>query len=146
MDQTSRHTTEEIEGEISDVAQPVFNIIPEDIEKPHIHDNVKEPSVKKHRGQEREILFETGKVSSQFWAGVSEGHDSVRIEHVFQIRPLEEFPQKDNNVQSDDEDVGSREVLRANGISDGNHNVRNIIFLFSEYKRNFNLLLLDRGG
>ncbi len=98
MDQTGRHTAEEIEGEISKVAEPVFNIVPEDIEKPHVHDNVKEPSVKKHGGQEREILSETGKVSSQFRAGVSEGHDSVSIEHFFQIRTLEEFPQKDNDV------------------------------------------------
>ncbi len=98
MDQTSRHAAEEIKGDISDVAEPVFNIVPEDIEKPHVHNNVKKPPVKKHGGQEREILFETGKVSGQFRAGVSEGHDSVRVEHFFQIRTLEEFPQKDSDV------------------------------------------------
>jgi Na+-translocating ferredoxin:NAD+ oxidoreductase RnfG subunit len=71
VDQTCRHTAEKIEDEISNVAEPIFNIIPEDIEKPHIHENVKESSVKKHGTQERKILFKRCKMSREFWIGVS---------------------------------------------------------------------------
>jgi hypothetical protein len=38
---------------------------------------MKEPSVKKHGGQKREILPETCKVRSNFWIGISEGDDSI---------------------------------------------------------------------
>jgi hypothetical protein len=77
MDHPGGYTTEEIKNEISNVTQPVFDVIPEDVKKPHVHDNMKEPSVKKHGGQKRQILPETCEVSSNFWIGVSEGDDSI---------------------------------------------------------------------
>jgi hypothetical protein len=77
MDQPGGHTTKQIEDEISNVTQPVLNVISEDIEKPHVHDDMKKPSMEKHGGQKREILPNTCKVSSNFWVGVSEGDDSV---------------------------------------------------------------------
>jgi hypothetical protein len=79
MNQTSRQTTKKIEDEISNVTEPVLDVIPEDIEKPHVHDNMKESSVKKHGSQKREILLETRKVSGEFRIGVSEGDHSVEI-------------------------------------------------------------------
>jgi hypothetical protein len=92
VDQTSCHTTEKIEDEISNVAKPIFNIVPEDIEKPHVHDNMKESSVKKHGGQKREILLEPCKVSGEFWIIVSEGYHSIEIKYLFQIGTLKELP------------------------------------------------------
>ena len=85
MDQTSCDTADEIESEITDVAESIFNVIPEDIKKPHVHDNVKGPSVKKHGRQKREILLEACKVSRDFRIRVSEGHDSVEIKNLIQI-------------------------------------------------------------
>jgi hypothetical protein len=83
MDQTGCHTTEKIENEISKVTEPVFDVISEDIEKPHVHDDVKEPSMKKHGSQKGEILLEIRKVCSEFWIGVSEGHHSIEIKDLF---------------------------------------------------------------
>jgi hypothetical protein len=37
-----------IEDKISNVAKPIFNIIPEDIKEPHVPEDVKESSMKKH--------------------------------------------------------------------------------------------------
>ena len=48
VDQASRHATEKIEDEISNVAEPVFDVISEDIEEPHVSKDVKKSSVKKH--------------------------------------------------------------------------------------------------
>jgi hypothetical protein len=83
MDQTRCHTTEKIEDEISKVTQPVFDVISEDIENPHVHDNVKEPSMKKHGSQKGKILLEIRKVCSEFWIGVSEGYYSIKIKDLF---------------------------------------------------------------
>jgi len=74
------------------VTQPVFDVIPEDVKKPHVHDDMKESPVEKHGCQEREILAESCKVSSNFRIGVSEGDDSVKIKDVFQTGTLSEFP------------------------------------------------------
>jgi hypothetical protein len=92
MDHPGGHTAEEIKDEISNVTQPVFDVISEDIEKPHVHDDMKEPSVKKHGGQEREGLAEGREMSSNFRIGVSEGDDPVDIKDFVQIGTLSELP------------------------------------------------------
>jgi hypothetical protein len=63
MDQSSSHTTKNIEDKVSNMAEPVFDVISENIEKPHIPKDVKESSMEKHRGQKGEKLLKCGKVS-----------------------------------------------------------------------------------
>jgi hypothetical protein len=92
MDHPGGHTAEEIKDEISDMAQPIFDIISEDIEEPHIHNDMEESSVKKHGGQEREILAESCKMRSDFRIGVSEGNNPIKIKDFLQMGPLSEFP------------------------------------------------------
>jgi len=111
LDQTGCHTAEKIEGKVSNVAEPVFDVIPEDIEEPHVHDNMKKSSMKKHRSQEREILLQPCEVSSKFWIVISEGYHSIEIKSLFQIRTLKELPYKNNDVEANDNEVESREVL-----------------------------------
>jgi hypothetical protein len=65
------------------VADPIFNIVPEDIEKPHVHNNMKESSMKEHGSQKREILLEPCKVSRKSWIVVSEGYHSIEIKDLF---------------------------------------------------------------
>jgi hypothetical protein len=48
MNQASGHTTKNIEDKISNVTKPILYIIPEDIKKPHVPQNMKESSVEKH--------------------------------------------------------------------------------------------------
>jgi len=74
------------------VAEPVFDVISEDIEKPHIHDNMEESSMKKHGSQKREILLEPCKVSSESRIGVSEGYNSIEVKGLFQSWTLSELP------------------------------------------------------
>jgi hypothetical protein len=92
MDHPGGHTTEEVEDEISNVTQPVFDVIPEDVKKPHVHDDMKESPVEKHGGQKREVLLETCEMSGNFRIGISEGYDSKKIKGIFQLGALSEFP------------------------------------------------------
>jgi hypothetical protein len=48
MDQARSHTAEDIEDKISNVTESVLNIIPENVEKPHIPKNVQKTPVEKH--------------------------------------------------------------------------------------------------
>jgi len=50
MDEPRSHPTEKIKDEIANMAQPVLNIISEDIEEPHVPEDVEKSSMKKHGG------------------------------------------------------------------------------------------------
>jgi len=65
------------------MAEPIFNIVPEDVEKPHVHNDMKESSVKEHGSQKREILLEPCKVSRKFWIVVSERDHPIEIKDFF---------------------------------------------------------------
>jgi hypothetical protein len=138
VDQTSCHTAQKVEGEISNMAEPVFDVISEDIEKPHIHDYMKESSVEEHGSQKREILLEPGKVGRESWIGVSEGYDSIEIEGIFQIGALSELPEKGKHIENNDDDINDRKGLRSKSVSNGNHTITpfNIIPLFFKDKGN----------
>jgi hypothetical protein len=92
VDQASCHTAEKIKDEISNVAEPVFNVISEDIEKPHIHEYMKKSSMQKHGSQKREILLDSGKVSRESWIGISKRDNSVKIKGFLQSGSLSELP------------------------------------------------------
>jgi hypothetical protein len=92
MDHPGGQSTEEIKNEISDVTQPVFDVIPEDVKKPHVHDDMKESPVEKHGCQKREVLLETRKMSGNLRIGISEGNDSIKIKGIFQLGALSELP------------------------------------------------------
>jgi len=77
VDQAGCHATEKIKNEISNMTEPVFDVISEDIEKPHVHDNMKESSVKKHGSQKREILLKPCEVGRESRIGVSEWNNSI---------------------------------------------------------------------
>jgi len=82
VDQTRCHPAEKIKNDISKMSKSVFNIVPEDIEKPHVHDNMKESSMKKHGSQKREILLKPCKVNREFWIRVSERYNSIEVKSL----------------------------------------------------------------
>ena len=92
VDQTGCHATEKIEDKISNMSEPVFDVISKDIEKPHIHNNMKEASMKKHGSQKRKSLLERCEVRRESRIGVSEGDNPIEIKGFFQGRALSELP------------------------------------------------------
>jgi hypothetical protein len=48
LDQARDHPAKDIEDKISKVAEPIFDVIPKNIEEPHIPKDVKKSSVEKH--------------------------------------------------------------------------------------------------
>jgi hypothetical protein len=71
VDQPCGHPTEKIKDDISKMSKSVFNVVPEDVEKPHVHEYMKESTVKEHGSQKREILLKPCKVDREFWIRVS---------------------------------------------------------------------------
>jgi hypothetical protein len=92
VDQARSHTTKNIEDEVSNVAKPIFDVIPENIKKPHVRKDVKESSVKKHRGQKGKKLLKRGKVSGEPWIGISYRNNAKEKKGLLQIGALNELP------------------------------------------------------
>jgi hypothetical protein len=74
------------------VTNPILYIIPEDIKKPHVPQNMKESSMEKHRSEKREKLLKCGKVSGKFRIRISYGNKTKEEKGLFQMGALNEFP------------------------------------------------------
>ena len=50
-------TAHQVEGQVTRVSEPVFDIVSKDVEKPHVAEDVPETAVQEHEGEEREELL-----------------------------------------------------------------------------------------
>jgi hypothetical protein len=98
MDHTRGNAAEEIKEQVSNVAEPVFNIVPEDVKKPHVAEDVEEPSVEKHGGQKRENLLKSRKMGSNGRIRVSNRNNAEEKKSFSQMGSLTQLPEKGKSV------------------------------------------------
>jgi hypothetical protein len=84
MDNACTQSAEKIKYEVPEMAQPIFDIVAEYPEVPHVPDQVKPASVQKHgrekgnrNGRQRQMAFRPGKYSRR--------HDAVMKEKGFEV-------------------------------------------------------------
>jgi hypothetical protein len=111
MDETGSNSAEEIKDKVPEMSQAIFNIIAEDIEEPHVPEDMKESSVKKHGTQKREILFKCCKMSREFGIGVSQRDNAIEIEGFFQMRSLSELPYKNKDIEANHGNIDDWKIL-----------------------------------
>jgi hypothetical protein len=111
MYQTGSHTAKKVEDEISNMAEFVLDIVSEDIEEPHVPDDVKESAMQEHGGKKREDLLNRCKLRCNFRVGVSSRNNSEEEESLFQTRALKELPQKYQYVNYDDKGIDYWEIF-----------------------------------
>jgi hypothetical protein len=78
-------------------------------------------SMEKERGQEREKLFEGGKMRSRCRVRVPDGNDAIEKEGFLHMGSKAHLPEKGEAVETDDDDIYQGKMVRTNRISDGNH-------------------------
>jgi hypothetical protein len=78
VDHAGSDTTKKIEDKISNVANPILNVIPEDIKEPHVPEDVKDSSMKKHGGQKGEKLLECREMDRNLRVGVSDRNNTKK--------------------------------------------------------------------
>jgi hypothetical protein len=71
VDESSSHPGKEVENKITNMAQPVLNIISENIEKPHVSKDVEKSPMKKHGGQEWKPLLKGRKLDRELRIRIS---------------------------------------------------------------------------
>jgi len=92
VDESSSHPAEKVKDEIPNMAQPVLNIISEDVEEPHVSEDMEKPSMQKHGGQEWKPLLNWSKFCRKPWIRISQGDNAIEEEGLFQMRSLGELP------------------------------------------------------
>jgi hypothetical protein len=92
VDETSSHPAEKVKDEIANMAKPVLDIISEDVEKPHVSEDVEKSPMKKHGGQEWKPLLNWSKFCRKPWIRISQGDNAIEEEGLFEMRPLRELP------------------------------------------------------
>jgi len=126
---------EEIEDQVPEMPHRVLDVVAKDVEVPHVPDQVSEPSVQEHRGENREV---DGKANSR--RKIHPMCEFVRDRAVLEDEVLqcagrsgqqEELIEKDENVERDQDGVDDREALpSAVVVTDRKHgllaSIRNI--------------------
>ena len=92
VDKTGSHPGKEIKNEITKMAQPVLNIVSEDVEEPHVPEDMEESPMKKHGGQEWKPLLKDCKLPRESWIRISQGDNAIEEEGLFQMWPLRKLP------------------------------------------------------
>ena len=82
VDESGHDAAQNVKEKISDMSEVILDVVTEDIEKPHVPQDVKNSSMKKHRRQEREDLLECREVNRDRRIRVSERNNAVEEEGV----------------------------------------------------------------
>jgi hypothetical protein len=92
VDESGRDAAEDVKEKISDMSEVILDVVTEDVKKPHIPEDVENPSMEKHRRQKREKLLECGEVNRNSWIEVSERNDPIDVKSLIQTGALGELP------------------------------------------------------
>jgi hypothetical protein len=111
VDESCSHPTEKVKDEIANMAKPVLDVISEDVEKPHVSEDMEKSPMKKHGGHKREPLLECGKLCRDRWIGISYGDNTIEGKSLFQIGALEELPDKGDDIEANEDDIDDRKGL-----------------------------------
>ena len=123
MHNTSGQSAEQVEDHEANRPHPVFDIVAEDPERPHIADDVQPAPVQEHAGQKRPIVADRkADPEGPFRVGKSCRHNSEQMEELIQRwlrhRQLEE---KNDAVGENQKPGGDGRVSTGNGVADREH-------------------------
>ncbi len=121
MGQTGSPSTKKVEDEIPHRSEPVFYIIAENIERPHVAEKVKKAAVKEHERKKGCDLLPQGEVRGNFRDRVSCRHETIDIDELILERPLRYLNQVEKDVDGDEKDVDDGIVFGPIGVPDRYH-------------------------
>jgi hypothetical protein len=101
--------------------QPIFHIIPKDVQGPHIPKQVKETSMKEHERDEGKGLLPEGEMGGDFRHRIPDRNKAVHYNESIQTGTLGLLYQKERHVETDNDVIDNRVILGLNGIAKGNH-------------------------
>src|SRR5439155_7966156 len=121
-----RQAAEKIERQESQRSHPILDVVAEEVEKPHVADDVEPPAVQKHRGQERPVVVRRKSDSGgPRGVGESRGDQAEEVDELLGgLGRQREFPKEQEGVDGDQSPDGEREVAMRDRVAYGYHRSR----------------------
>ena len=124
MGQARCQTANSIKDQITQRAESILDVVTENIEGPHVADQMPEPSMEKHKGKKRKNLLESCKISADLGNGIAGRDETIDVDKSLQTDLLSELVKENDNIESDDGDVDNRVIFSWYGIAQGDHCIR----------------------
>ena len=106
------------------MAELIFNVVTEDIKRPHVAQDVPDPPMKEHEGYERKHLLETRKIGADLGYGIPGRDKTVDVDKFIQLRPQGQLIEENDNIDADYGVIDNRIIFRRDGVTQGNHFTR----------------------
>ncbi len=103
------------------MTQSIFHIIPENVQGPHVPEQVEETAMKEHEGDEGEGLLPEGEMGGDFRHRIPDRNKAVHYNESIQDGTLGLLNQKESHVETDNNVIDNRVILGLNGIAKGYH-------------------------
>ena len=103
------------------MTQSIFHIVPENVQGPHIPEQVEETAMKEHERNKGEGLLPEGKMRGDFRHRIPDRNEPVHDNELIQTGTLSLLKQKESHVETDNDVIDYRVILGLNGIAKGYH-------------------------
>ena len=103
------------------MAQSIFHIIPENIEGPHISEQMKKTAMEEHEWDEGEGLLPKSEMDSDFRHRIPDRNEPVGDNKLIQVGALRLLNQKEGHIKPDNDVIDNRVIFGLNGIAKGYH-------------------------
>jgi len=106
------------------MAESIFDVVTEDIERPHVAEKMPEPPMEKHEGKERENLLEGCKIGADLGNGIPGRDKAVDIGKLLHPDLLRKLIKENDNIDNDDGVVDNRVIFSRYSVAQGDHCIR----------------------
>ena len=113
--------TKEVERKVPYGPQPVFHVIAEYIERPHVAEKVPEAPVKEHEREKGNYLLTGGKVGSELRNRVAGRNKSICNNKPVQSISLRYLHEIKQHVCGDNDSIDHRIIFGLNCVTNGDH-------------------------
>src|SRR5262249_46609954 len=116
-------TAQQIEQEISTVAQPVLDVVAEDGEEPHVPQDVEEATVEEAGGDQGDEAPGIERRAAQLHpAKEGPGDEAEHLDELVQLPGAEaELEEEDHHVDGDEQPGDHRDGAGTGAVAKGNH-------------------------
>ncbi|VTR65990.1 hypothetical protein DESC_40021 [Desulfosarcina cetonica] len=112
---------EQVKDGIARRSQSIFDIVAEDVEKPHVADQVHEPAMQEHEGEKGDQFLAGRKVGGNLRIGEFGRHQPVEQQVMVTAAALGQLQQKAYDIDADDGVVDHRHPPGRCGVANGDH-------------------------
>ena len=91
----------QIKQQIPERPHLIFHIIAENVQKPHVAEEMPESAVQEHEREKRKKLLAGRKIGCDMRVGVSDRYQPVYVDKTIQVGPLSQLDEENKDIDAD---------------------------------------------